>query len=90
MNLLPLPIGLQGQLVRQEGLEPPRLAALDPKSSVSAISPLTQIGVLEESRTPNLQIRSLVLCPVELREQNWMPELDLNQHKLNQNQLSYH
>ena len=29
-------------MVRQEGLEPPRLATPDPKSGVSAISPLTQ------------------------------------------------
>ena len=104
-------------MVRQEGLEPPNLAALDPKSSVSTISPLTQdsrimtemvpslptaaaemvsshyvtliaqtlanhdpsevslvihtprLNVPEETRTPNLQIRSLMLYPIELREQ---------------------
>jgi hypothetical protein len=59
------------------------------KTSMFTISSHAQTGVLEEIRTPNPQIRSLALYPVELREQSWMPELDSNQHKLNQNQLSY-
>ena len=42
-------------LVRMEGLEPPCLAALDPKSSASAISPHPQgaakLGFLTENHT---------------------------------------
>jgi hypothetical protein len=35
-------------LVRERGLEPPRLAALVPQTSVSAIPPLARVGAVTE------------------------------------------
>ena len=60
-------------MVRMRGLEPPHLTALDPKSSVSAISPHPHIsGLTKTSGTPrrirtfDRTLRRRVLYPAEL------------------------
>ncbi len=64
-----------GFMVRERGLEPPRLAAPDPKSGASASSatPATlgenydKSGTPCRTRTCNLRLRRPLLYPVELR-----------------------
>jgi hypothetical protein len=43
------------ELVRERGLEPPPLAGPDPKSGVSAISPLAQTGDKDATLNSNLK-----------------------------------
>ncbi len=48
-------------MVRVKGLEPPRLAALVPKTSVSTIPPHPR-GAVDRNRTYDLLITSQLLC----------------------------
>lgn len=49
------------RMVRVKGLEPPRLAALVPKTSVSTIPPHPR-GAVDRNRTYDLLITSQLLC----------------------------
>ena len=53
--------------LRAKGLEPPHLAALDPKSSVSTNSTTLAFCTPERIRTSDARIRSPTLYPTELR-----------------------
>ena len=48
-------------MVRIEGLEPPRLAALEPKSSVSTNFTISAYGAPRETRTPDPLITNQLL-----------------------------
>ncbi len=51
-----------------------------PKNQILAkmVNPIWRNGAPEGSRTPNLQIRSLALYPIELRARTWRRERDSN------------
>ncbi len=63
-------------MVRSRGLEPPHLAALDPKSSVytnftTTAKHITYYGEPERTRTSGLRLRRALLYPAELRTHNF-------------------